>query len=102
MAEINGNFPNTGFASYYRTIQTEKNSLYKWSFWHRGRHGIDTARVWVNNESNIVSDENGTTEFLDNNSAWGYHQGHINPENSSEIKLGFQEYRVSDNYYYKW
>ncbi|AMP19879.1 hypothetical protein AZF37_00635 [endosymbiont 'TC1' of Trimyema compressum] len=55
------------FASVYQVVPMTENSLYKWSFWHRGRAGADTARVWINSEENSMCDVAGNMDFTDNN-----------------------------------
>ncbi|MCL2322486.1 MAG: MucBP domain-containing protein, partial [Oscillospiraceae bacterium] len=73
-AEING----TMAATLYQNVATESGTLYRWSLWHRGRHGLDTARVLLGTAQETASPAFNTNNTMDLNNGknkWGFHQG---------------------------
>ncbi|MCL2321308.1 MAG: MucBP domain-containing protein, partial [Oscillospiraceae bacterium] len=98
-AEING----TMAATLYQDIATKPGTIYKWSFWHRGRNGIDEAQILLGipGSTQVAKDINGNSILADGKGTggstvgWGFHEGYYTTpgtltESSSNITLRLQ------------
>ncbi len=82
--EINANRT----AALYQELCLEPGSTIRWSVWHRGRSGVDVAKVKIG--SSLVNATDQAT-MSDGKNAWGYYSGvYVIPANQTTTLFIFE------------
>jgi Bacterial Ig domain len=99
--ELNANNPS----ELYQDVATVPGVVYRYSFWHRGRLGTDTADVLIGpttpGEAPSGGSETTTTGgegFSDGNTAWTYHSGlYTTPAGQTTTRFGINSVSAAGN-----
>jgi len=82
--EINANRT----AALYQELCLEPGSTIRWSVWHRGRAGVDVAKVRIGSSLASATDQ---TTMSDGKNAWGYYTGtYVVPTNQTTTLFIFE------------
>ena len=93
--ELNANYPS----EVYQDVATVPGVTYRYSFWHRGREGTDTADVLIGSPAapdgpaapsgGSETSTTGGTGFSDGTAGWVYHTGSYTvPDNQLTTRFG--------------
>lgn len=82
--EINAN----RIGALYQELCLEPGSTITWSAWHRGRHGVDVAKVKIGGSIASATDQ---ATMTDGNTAWGFYSGtYVVPANQTTTYFIFE------------
>ncbi|MEM6632951.1 MAG: LruC domain-containing protein [Bacteroidota bacterium] len=75
-------------AQLYQNLSTIPGSSVKWSIWHRGRSGVDTALVMIGPSGEELT---VVTEMISGNREWVNYTGtYIVPQGQTSTRFGFE------------